>query len=65
MTIDFFAFSAENARRQFPAKSQPKDGPRECCADRAMVVESDDERSIWACPVCNRHFAVPHPESVK
>jgi hypothetical protein len=68
--LDIFAFGVRTARETWPidpikqAVTSPPitatDGPRECCASYAAVVETTDQRSIWKCAFCRRMFHVPH-----
>lgn len=59
--MNYFDLAVANARAEFPRPASTKrDGQTTCCAEHAHVVESDDKKSLWRCPVCLRLFAVPH-----
>lgn len=60
MNIDLLKQIAMSPWKQ-PARQPTTNGPRQCCADRAVLAFSDERKSVWVCIECGNEWAVPHP----
>lgn len=49
------AMLADNGR----VVDEPTLGPRECCADFAVVICCDGETDTWECPFCGHVWTAP------